>query len=98
MCKTLVIGLWIKVHLQVVCWYINCMILKILKSELEWQVVNNSGQQNYMGEVPRLPIASPGPRLMEMFFLVLSTLMGIDTPYLLINIIIIIILFFIIIH
>ena len=71
------------------------MILKILKSELEWQVVNSSGQWNYMGEVSRLLVASPRPRLMEMFFLIFSSLIGIDAPYLLINIII---LFFIIIH
>ena len=73
------------------------MILKILKSELEWQVVNNSGQQNYMGEVSRLLVASPGLRLMETFFLIVfSSLMGIDAPYLLINTIIIILFFIII--
>ena len=68
------------------------MILKILKSELKWQVVNNSGQWIYMGEVSRLLVASPGLRLMEMFFFLIlfSSLMGIDAPYLLINIIIII--------
>ena len=73
------------------------MNLKILKSELEWQVVNNSGQQNYMGEVSRLLVASPGPRLMEWFFcIVFSSLIGIDAPYLLINIIIIVLFFVII--
>ena len=54
-------------------------------------VINSSGQQNYMGEVSRLLIASPGLRLMETFFLILfSSLIGIDTPYsfLYINIII----------
>ena len=72
------------------------MILKILKSEPEWQVVNSSGKQNYMGDVSRLLVASPRPRVMEMFFLIVfSSLIGIDAPYLLINIIII--LFFIII-
>ena len=40
-------------------------------------VINGSGQQNYMGEVSRLLIASPGPRLMETFFLILfSSLKG----------------------
>ena len=73
------------------------MILKILKSELEWQVVNSSGQWNYIGEGSRLLIALPRPRLMEtLFLIVFSSLIGIDVPYLLI--IIIIILFFIIIH
>ena len=72
------------------------MILKILKLVLEWQVVDNLGQWNYMGEVSRLLIASPGPRPMETFFLILfSSLIGIDAPYFLNNIII---LFFIIIH
>ena len=55
-------------YLQVLGQYTNCMILEILKLVPEWQVVNNSGQWNYMGEVSRLLIASPGPRLMEMFF------------------------------
>ena len=73
------------------------MILKILKLQPAWQVVNSSGQWNYMGEVSRLLIASPRLRLMEMFFLILfSNLIGIYVPYLLINIIVI--LFFIIIH
>ena len=73
------------------------MDLKILELELEWQVVNSSGQWNYMGEVSRLLVASPIQRLMETFFLIVfSSLIGIDAPYLLINIIII--LFFIIIH
>ena len=50
-----------------------------------------------MHKVSRLLIASPGLRLMETFFpIVFSSLIGIDAPYLLINIIII--LFFIIIH
>ena len=48
-----------------------------------------------MGEVSRLLIALPRPRPTETFFLILfSSLIGIDAPYLLINIII---LFFIII-
>ena len=82
-----------KVHLQVVCWHTNCMDLKILKLYLEWQVVNSSGQQNYMGEVSRLLIASPRPRLMKTFFLIVfSSLIGIDAPYLLNNIIIILFL------
>ena len=73
------------------------MDLKILKLELEWKVVNSSGQWNYIGEVPRLLVASPRLKLMETFFLiVLSSLIGIDAPYFLINIIII--LFLIIIH
>ena len=60
------------------------MILKILKLEPEWQVVNSSGQRDYMGEVSRVLVASPGPRLMETFFLNLfSSLIGIDAPYLL---------------
>ena len=51
-----------------------------------------------MGEVSRHLIASPRLRLMETFFLILlSSLMGIDAPYLLIYINIII-LFSIIIH
>ena len=58
------------------------MILKILKLELEWQVVNSSGGWNYMGKVSRLLVASPGLRLMEKFFLILfSSLIGIDAPY-----------------
>ena len=45
-------------------------------------VINSSGQWNYMGEVSRLLIASPRPRLMETFFLILfSSLIGIDVPY-----------------
>ena len=45
-------------------------------------VINSSGQWNYMGEVSRLLIASPGPRPMETFVLILfSCLIGIDAPY-----------------
>ena len=45
-------------------------------------VRNSSGQQNYMGEVSRVLIASPGPRLMETFLLIVfSSLKGIDAPY-----------------
>ena len=63
------------------------MIFKMLKLEPEWQVGNNSGQWNYMGEVSRLLVASPRPRLMETFFFILfSSLIWIDAPYLLINI------------
>ena len=38
-------------------------------------------QQNYMGGVSRLLVASPRPRPMEKFFLVFSSLVGIDAPY-----------------
>ena len=62
----------------------------------EWKLISKSGQWNYMGEVSRLLIASPRPRPMETFFLILfSSLIGIYAPYCLI---IIIILFFIIVH
>ena len=38
--------------------------------------------QNYMSEVSRLLIASPGPRLMETFILIIfSSLVGSDAPY-----------------
>ena len=38
--------------------------------------------QNYMGEVSRLLIASPGLRLMETFILIIfSSLVGNDAPY-----------------
>ena len=45
-------------------------------------VTSSSGQWNYMGEVSRLPIASPRLRPMETFLLlVFSSLVGIDAPY-----------------
>ena len=45
-------------------------------------VINSPGQQNYMGEVSRLLFASPRPRPMETFLLILfSSLVGIDAPY-----------------
>ena len=45
-------------------------------------VINSSGQRNYMGEVSRLLAASPGPRLMETFLLIVfCSLVGIDAPY-----------------
>ena len=52
---------------------------------LEWQLINDSGQRNYISEVSRLFIASPRLRPMETFFLILfSSLIGIDAPYLII--------------
>ena len=67
------------------------MGLNVCQSVARMAVINSSWQQNYMGEVSRLLVASPRPRLMETFFLILfSSLIGIDVPYsfLYINIII----------
>ena len=65
-----------------------------LKLAPEWQVINNFGQWNYMGEVSRLLLASPRPRPMETFFLFyFPSLIGIDAPYLLIIIILFLLLF-----
>ena len=76
----------------------NCMGLKIWSSWARMAVINSSWQWNYMGKVSRLLIASPRPRLMETFFLILfSSLIGIDAPYLLIYMNVIF-LFSIIIH
>ena len=45
-------------------------------------VISSSGQWNVMGEVSRLPVASPGPRPMETFLLVVcSSLVGSNAPY-----------------
>ena len=45
-------------------------------------VINISGQGNYMGEVSRLLVASPGLRPMETFLLIVfSGLIGLDAPY-----------------
>ena len=45
-------------------------------------VIRSSGQQNYMGEFSRLPIASSRLRPMETFLLILfSSLIGIGAPY-----------------
>ena len=82
-----------EMYLQAVWQHTNSMILQNQKLVPEWQVINNSGQWTYMAEVSRLLVASPRLRPMKTFFFILfSSLIGIDAPYLLL---IIIILFFI---
>ena len=52
-----------------------------LISVAKMTVINSPGQRNYMGEVSRLLIASPGLRLLETFyFIVFSSLVGLMHP------------------